>query len=379
MQYRQLGTSGLTVSAIGYGAMSIAGVYGAADDEESVATVRRALDLGITLIDTANIYGGGHSEELVGRAIAGRRADVVLATKFGGGAPERGGNGRPETVRQSIEDSLRRLRVDYVDLYYLHRVDFDTPIEETVGAMAQLVQQGKVRYLGLSEASPETIRRGHAVHPIAALQTEYSLFSRDPESAVLPTLRELGIGFVAYSPLGRGLLTGQYKRPEDLPEADWRRTVPRFQEENLGRNAALVEQVAETAAGLHITAGQLALAWLLHQGPEIVPIPGTRRIANLEANAAAADIALDRRRRGRAEPAHRGQVGGRRARQRRVHGEVGIRGRALGGACIARRLAVAPYWSATQPPSQRTGAAARLRAGDARERSRARLTSPRTA
>jgi aryl-alcohol dehydrogenase-like predicted oxidoreductase len=288
MRYRQLGKGGLTVSAIGYGAMSIAGVYGAADDAESIATVQRALDLGVTLIDTADIYGGGHSEELVGRAIRGRRDEVVLATKFGGG-----GNGRPEYVRQSIEGSLRRLGVDTVDLYYLHRVDFSTPIEETAGAMAQLVQEGKVRYLGLSEAAPATIRRAHAVHPITALQTEYSLFSREPESDVLPAVRDLGTGFVAYSPLGRGLLTGQITRPQDLPEHDWRRTVPRFQDENLAHNARLVEEVAQIARALHISSAQLVLAWLLHQGQDIVPIPGTRRIANLEANAAAADLALD--------------------------------------------------------------------------------------
>jgi aryl-alcohol dehydrogenase-like predicted oxidoreductase len=293
MRYRQLGTGGLTVSAIGFGAMSIAGVYGAADDGESIATVQRALDLGITLIDTADIYGGGHSEELVGRAIQGRRDRVVLATKFGGGGRERGGNGRPETMRQAIEDSLRRLNVDYVDLYYLHRVDFSTPIEETVGAMARLVQEGKVRCLGLSEAAPATIRRAHAVHPITALQTEYSLFSREPERDILPAVRDLGIGFVAYSPLGRGLLTGRITRPQDLPEHDWRRSVPRFQDENLARNARLVEEVAGIAAALHVSAAQLVLAWLLHQGQDIVPIPGTRRIANLEANAAAADLVLD--------------------------------------------------------------------------------------
>ena len=218
--------------------------------------------------------------------------EVVLATKFGAGNRERGGNGRPEYVRQSIEGSLRRLQVDHVDLYYLHRVDFSTPIEETVGAMAQLVQEGKVRYLGLSEAAPATIRRGHAVHPIAALQTEYSLFSREPETDVLPTVRELGIGFVAYSPLGRGLLTGQIQRPQDLPQNDWRHSVPRFHEANLTRNAALVNEVTELAGSLHIAPSQLVLAWLLHQGQDIVPIPGTRRIANLEANAAAADIVL---------------------------------------------------------------------------------------
>jgi aryl-alcohol dehydrogenase-like predicted oxidoreductase len=293
MHYRKLGRSGLTVSAIGFGAMSIAGVYGAADDAESIATVRRALGLGITLIDTADVYGGGHSEELVGRAIRGRRDEVVLATKFGSGVRERGGNGRPEYVRQSIEGSLRRLNVDHVDLYYLHRVDFSTPIEETIGAMAQLVQEGKVRYLGLSEAAPDTVRRAHAVHPVTALQTEYSLFSREPEAAILPTVRELGIGFVAYSPLGRGLLTGTITQPQDLPEKDWRRSVPRFQDENLAHNARLVEEIDAIADSLHVSPAQLVLAWLLHQGPEIVPIPGTRRISNLEANAAAADLVLD--------------------------------------------------------------------------------------
>jgi len=293
MRYRQLGNGGLTVSAIGFGAMSIAGVYGAADDAESIATVRRALDLGVTLIDTADIYGGGHSEELIGRAIRGRRDEVVLATKFGAGARERGGNGRPEYVRQSIESSLRQLNVDHVDLYYLHRVDFSTPIEETVGAMAQLVQEGKVRCLGLSEAAPETVRRAHAVHPITALQTEYSLFSREPEAGILPALRELGIGFVAYSPLGRGLLTGTITQPQDLPETDWRRSVPRFQDENLAHNARLVEEIAAIAGSLHVSAAQLVLAWLLHQGRDIVPIPGTRRISNLEANAAAPELVLD--------------------------------------------------------------------------------------
>lgn len=292
MRYRQLGKGGPTVSAIGFGAMSLAGVYGEADDDESIATVRRALDLGVSFIDTADIYGRGHSEELVGRAIAGRRDEVVLATKFGAGQRERGGDGRPAYVRESIEGSLRRLRVDYVDLYYLHRVDFETPIEETVGAMSDLVREGKVRYLGLSEAAPSTIRRAHIVHPITALQTEYSLFSREPEGALLATLRELGIGFVAYSPLGRGLLTGRFTRPEDLPANDWRRGVPRFEGENLARNARLVKEISRVAASLGITSAQLVLAWLLHQGDALVPIPGTRRIANLEANAAAAEIDL---------------------------------------------------------------------------------------
>ncbi len=293
MRYRQLGQAGLKVSACGYGAMSIAGVYGAADDAASIATVQRALDLGITLIDTADIYGAGHSEEWVGRAIRGRRDQVVLATKFGGGRGERGGGGRPEFVRQAIEASLRRLNVDYVDLYYLHRVDFTRPIEETVGAMAGLVKEGKVRYLGLSEAAPETIRRGHAVHPITALQTEYSLFSREVEAEILPVVRELGIGFVAYSPLGRGLLTGRIMGSQDLPENDWRRSVPRFQGANLEQNAALVAELGRLAAGLGISPAQLALAWLLGQGGDIVPIPGTRTLANLEANAAAADLTLD--------------------------------------------------------------------------------------
>ncbi len=293
MRYRKLGKNGPMVSAIGLGAMSLAGVYGAADDAESIATVQRALDVGMTLIDTADIYGAGHSEEVVGRAIRGRREQVVLATKFGGGQQSPGGNGRPEYVRSSLEGSLRRLNVDHVDLYYLHRVDFSRPIEETVGAMAQLVQEGKVRYLGLSEAAPATIRRAQAVHPIAALQTEYSLFSREPESAIFPTLRELGIGFVAYSPLGRGLLTGRIQRPGDLPENDWRRSVPRFQDQNLEQNVRLVEEINRLADGLGITPAQLALAWLLRQGEDIVAIPGTRHVANLEANAVAADLTLD--------------------------------------------------------------------------------------
>ena len=288
MRYRQLGKDGLIVSAIGFGAMSLAGVYGAAVDQDSIATVQRALDLGITLIDTADRYGAGHSEELVGKAIQGRRDRVVLATKFGSD-----GNGRPERVRQAIEGSLRRLNVDYVDLYYLHRVDFSTPIEETVGAMARLVKEGKVRHLGLSEAAPPTIRRAHAVHPITALQTEYSLFSREPETEIFPTLRELGIGFVAYSPLGRGLLTGRITRSEDLPADDWRRSVPRFEGQNLESNVRLVEEVRKLAGSLGLSPAQLALAWLLHQGQDVVPIPGTRHIANLEANAAAADVDLD--------------------------------------------------------------------------------------
>jgi aryl-alcohol dehydrogenase-like predicted oxidoreductase len=290
MQQRRLGREGPTVSAIGFGAMSFAGVYGESDDTESEATLMRALDLGINLIDTANIYGDGRSEEIVGRVIEGRRSEVVLATKFGGGGGT--GLGKPEGIRGFLDASLGRLRTDYVDLYYLHRVDPVTPIEETVGGMADLVRAGKVRYLGLSEAAADTIRRAHATHPITALQTEYSLFSRDVEADVLPTTRELGIGFVAYSPLGRGLLTGRYLRNDDLPQEDWRRTVPRFQGENLDRNGRIVLQLQEIAEAHGITVAQLALAWLLHQGDDIVPIPGTRRRENLEANAAAADVVI---------------------------------------------------------------------------------------
>src|ERR1700676_609201 len=290
MQQRRLGREGLMVSAVGLGAMSFAGVYGGSDDAESEDTITRALELGVNFIDTANIYGAGRSEEIVGRVIANRRADVVLATKFGGGGEP--GLGRPDKVAPALDASLARLRTDYVDLYYLHRVDPSTPIEETVGAMAELVRAGKVRYLGLSEAAPETIRRGHATHPITALQTEYSLFSRDPETAILPTTRELGIGFVAYSPLGRGLLTGRYRRGDDLPEGDWRQSVPRFQGENLDANARIVARLEAIAAAHQVTVAQLALAWVLHQGDDVVPIPGTRRRANLEANAAAADVVL---------------------------------------------------------------------------------------
>ena len=290
MQQRRLGSEGPTVSAIGFGAMSFAGVYGESDDSESEATLRRALDLGITLIDTANIYGDGRSEEIVGRVIEGRRSEVVLATKFGGGGGA--GLGKPEGIGGFLDASLARLRTDYVDLYYLHRVDPTTPIEETVGGMAELVRAGKVRHLGLSEAAAGTIRRAQATHPITAVQTEYSLFSRDVEADVLPTTRELGIGFVAYSPLGRGLLTGRYLRNDDLPQDDWRRSVPRFQGDNLDRNGRIVLQLQEIAEASGITVAQLALAWVLHQGDDIVPIPGTRRRENLEANAAAADVVI---------------------------------------------------------------------------------------
>jgi aryl-alcohol dehydrogenase-like predicted oxidoreductase len=290
MQHRQLGTEGPTVSAVGLGAMSFAGVYGGAEDADSAATIDRALELGVTFIDTANIYGSGHSEEVVGRAIAGRRDSVVLATKFGGGGGA--GLGRHDNVRPALEESLARLGTDHVDLYYLHRVDPSTPIEETVGAMAELVTAGLVRYLGLSEAAPETIRRAHATHPITALQTEYSMFSREPEAEILPTTRELGIGFVAYSPLGRGMLTGQFQRLEDLPADDWRRSVPRWQEENFERNVRLVTRLDAIARRHNVSTAQLALAWVLHQGDDIVPIPGTRKRANLEANAAATGVVL---------------------------------------------------------------------------------------
>jgi aryl-alcohol dehydrogenase-like predicted oxidoreductase len=290
MQHRRLGNAGPTVSSVGLGAMSFAGVYGGAEDAESEATIARALDLGVTFIDTANIYGAGHSEEVVGRAIATRRADVVLATKFGGGGGA--GLGKHDKVRPALEESLAHLGTDYVDLYYLHRVDQSTPIEETVGAMAELVTAGLVRYLGLSEAAPETIRRAHATHPITALQTEYSLFSREPEAEILPTTRELGIGFVAYSPLGRGMLTGHFQRLEDLPADDWRRSVPRWQEDNFDQNVRLVARLESIAERHDISTAQLALAWVLHQGSDIVPIPGTRKRANLEANAAAADVTL---------------------------------------------------------------------------------------
>jgi aryl-alcohol dehydrogenase-like predicted oxidoreductase len=290
VQHRRLGTHGPIVSAVGLGAMSFAGVYGGADDADSAATIARALELGVTFIDTANIYGSGHSEEVVGRAISGHRADVVLATKFGGGGGV--GLGKRDKVRPALEESLARLGTDYVDLYYLHRVDQSTPIEETVGAMAELVTAGLVRYLGLSEAAPETIRRAHAIHPITALQTEYSMFSREPEAAILPTTRELGIGFVAYSPLGRGLLTGRFQRLDDIPADDWRRSVPRWQAENFDQNIRLVGHLEEIAHRHNISTAQLALAWVLHQGDDIVPIPGTRRRENVEANAAGADVTL---------------------------------------------------------------------------------------
>ena len=297
MQTRILGLKGPTVSALGLGCMGMSEFYGDRDDAESVATIHRALDLGVTLFDTSDAYGPHTNEQLVGRAVADRRDQVLLATKFGlvrdpDDPTARGVNGRPEYVRQAAEGSLQRLGVDHIDLYYQHRVDPDTPIEETIGAMAELVQEGKVRYLGMSEAGPETLRRANAVHQITALQTEYSLWSRDPGDEILPTCRELGIGFVAYSPLGRGFLTGAIQSVDDLAQDDYRRSSPRFQGENFDRNLELVGTIEELAANKAVTSAQLALAWVLAQGEDIVPIPGTKRRARLEENAAAVDVEL---------------------------------------------------------------------------------------
>jgi aryl-alcohol dehydrogenase-like predicted oxidoreductase len=295
MQTRTLG-QGLHVSAMGLGCMGMSEFYGRADEDEAIRTIRRALELGITFLDTADMYGPFTNEKLVGRAIADRRDRVVLATKFGNVRGENGErlgiDGSPEYVRRACDASLQRLGVDHIDLYYQHRVDQTVPIEETVGAMAELVRQGKVRHLGLSEASPATIRRAHAVHPITALQSEYSLWGRDPEEEILPTVRELGIGFVPYSPLGRGFLTGRFQRTDDLAEDDFRRSHPRFQGDNLERNLALVERVRAIAEQKGATPGQLALAWVLAQGDDIVPIPGTKRVKYLEENAGALDVAL---------------------------------------------------------------------------------------
>ena len=297
METRSLGGQSLEVSALGLGCMGMSEFYGTADESEALATIHRSLDLGCTFLDTADMYGPFTNEKLVGKAIDGRRAEVVLATKFGNERKPDGTmigvNGRPEYVHSACDASLERLGVDHIDLYYQHRVDKNVPIEETVGAMAELVEQGKVRYLGLSEAGPQTIRRAHAIHPISALQSEYSLFSRDIEDSVLPTVRELGIGFVAYSPLGRGFLSGRFRSPDDLPEGDVRgQRFPRFAQENFDKNLELVDRVKEIAAEKAATPGQLAIAWLLHQGADIVPIPGTKRIEYLEENAAAASLEL---------------------------------------------------------------------------------------
>ena len=297
MHTRRLGSSGLSASAIGLGCMGMSEFYGDGDEAESIATIHRALDLGCTFLDTADMYGPYKNEELVGRAIKGRRKEVVLATKFGivrdpVNNMVRSISGKPDYVRQACDASLKRLGVDVIDLYYQHRVDPGTPIEETVGAMAELVRAGKVRYLGLSEAGVETLRRAHKVHPIAALQSEYSLWSRDPEDGVLACCRELGIGFVAYSPLGRGFLSGEIKRFDDLAANDYRRFSPRFQGDNFAKNLALVERIKQIAAAKRCTPSQLALAWTLAQGDDIVPIPGTKRRKYLEENLAAADLAL---------------------------------------------------------------------------------------
>ena len=298
MQMRKLGSEGLTVPALGLGCMGMSEFYGASDERESLATIDRAIELGMNFLDTADMYGIGHNEELIGRAIRGRRDQVVLATKFGNvrdrnDPAKRGISGRPDYVRSACDASLKRLGIDVIDLYYQHRVDPDTPIEDTVGAMAGLVTAGKVRFLGLSEAGVETIRRAHAIHAISALQSEYSLWTRDPEDGVLDACRELGIGFVAYSPLGRGFLTGQIRRFEDLAEDDFRRQNPRFQGENFQRNLDLVARIEEIAGEKGCTPAQLALAWLLAQGDDIVPIPGTRSRTRLEENAGALAIRLD--------------------------------------------------------------------------------------
>ena len=297
MKTRALGSQGLKVSAEGLGCMGMSEFYGATDETEAMATIHEALDLGVTLLDTSDIYGPFTNERLVGRAIAERREEVVLATKFGNVRREDGSwvgrDGRPEYVHAACDASLARLGVDHIDLYYQHRVDKDVPIEETVGAMAELVESGKIRYLGLSEASPETIRRAHAVHPITALQTEYSLWARDPEERLLPTVRELGVGFVPYSPLGRGFLTGRFHSPGDLgDEGDFRARHPRFQPENFAHNHKIVERVEALAAELGVKPGQLALAWVLHQGDDIVPIPGTKRRTYLRENVAAEALEL---------------------------------------------------------------------------------------
>jgi aryl-alcohol dehydrogenase-like predicted oxidoreductase len=296
MERRTLGTVELVVSEQGLGCMGMSAWYGPTDEQESIATIHRALELGIDFLDTADVYGQGANEELVGRAIAGRRDEVVLATKFGNRWFDDGSrtiDGSPDYVRQALDASLRRLNVDHVDLYYQHRVDAETPIEETVGAMAGLVAAGKAKHIGLSEAGPETLRRAHAVHPITALQSEWSLWTRDPEQEVLATVRELGIGFVAYSPLGRGFLAGRFSSPEELSDDDFRRHHPRMSGENFERNRALADRVRELATEKGCTPAQLALAWVLSRGDDVVPIPGTKRREYLEQNAAAPDVELN--------------------------------------------------------------------------------------
>lgn len=296
MRQRKLGNQGLVVTALGLGCMGMSDFYAGRDDKESVATIHRALELGVTLLDTADMYGPFKNETLVGKAVKDRRDRVILATKFGNQRSPDGSfigvNGKPEYVRGACDASLKRLGTDHIDLYYQHRVDRTVPIEETVGAMAELVRAGKVRFLGLSEASPATIRRAHKVHPITALQTEYSLWSRDPEEEILPTVRELNIGFVAYSPLGRGFLTGRFQRPEDLAADDWRRHHPRFEGENFTKNLDLAGRVQRLAKEKGCTPAQLALAWVLAQGPDIVPIPGTKRRAYLEDDLGALEVKL---------------------------------------------------------------------------------------
>jgi len=294
MDRRTLGSQGLEVSAEGLGCMGMSYAYGAGDEEGGIATIHRAIELGVTLLDTAEVYGPYANEELVGRAVAGRRDEVEIATKFGFDfkGETRGVDGSPENARRVCDESLRRLGTDHIDLYYQHRVDPDVPIEETVGAMGELVAAGKVRFIGLSEAAPETIRRAHATHPLSAVQTEYSLWTRDPESELLPLLRELGIGFVPYSPLGHGFLTGTIRSPEQLSDDDWRKTNPRFTEGNFEQNLRIVDEVQAVASELGATPAQVALAWLLAQGDDIAPIPGTKRVSRVEENTAADGIEL---------------------------------------------------------------------------------------
>jgi aryl-alcohol dehydrogenase-like predicted oxidoreductase len=297
MEHRKLGTQGLEVSAIGLGCMGMSEFYGPSDEDESLATIDRALEIGVNFLDTADMYGRGENEKLVGRAIANRRDEVVLATKFGivrsDDPTARGVSGHPDYVREAVDASLGRLGTDHIDLYYQHRVDPDVPIEETVGAMAEAVEAGKVRFLGLSEAAPETIRRAHETHPISALQTEFSLWEREPLEEIIPTCRELGIGFVPYSPLGRGFLTGRFASSADFGEGDFRGNDPRMGEENFERNLTIVETVKRIAEGKNATPAQIALAWVLANGDDIAPIPGTRKPSRVEENAAAAAIEFD--------------------------------------------------------------------------------------